>query len=270
MKENITYSPELQNLFDLWHRANDLNDVNAQFNLACCFVKIKHTKYSKKVFSIFKKLANQDSVKIQTDAQFMLAKCYENGYGITKNYPQACKWYKRVRINTNNDIYKAFEKKIDKVIEEALNVSVYNKITPEIVNCVIESAESGDLESQKYLMELYRFGEGYIEANDEEYAYWTERAAKNGDVQAMYKIGNMYYDGKGVKQNYKKTLYWLHKAAEQGEADAAFLIGNYYISQKQYKTAAKWYRMCAELSIKRRNRILIKEADPIMQSDLLE
>ena len=29
MKEHITYSPGLQHLFDIWHRATDLNDVNA-------------------------------------------------------------------------------------------------------------------------------------------------------------------------------------------------------------------------------------------------
>lgn len=270
MKENITYSPELQLLFDLCHRANDLNNINAQFYLACCFVKSKQKSTQKKAFALFKKLAYQDHSKLKTDAQYMLAQCYENGYGITKSYLQAGKWYKRVRINANNDIYKALEKKLSKEIEAVLDEPDRNEITPEIVNCVTEAAESGDLESQKYLMKLYRFGEGYIESDYEEYAYWTERVAENGDTEAMYKIGNMYYGGRGVKQNYKKALYWLHKAAEQGEADAAFLIGYYYNLQKQYKTAAKWYRICAELSIKRRNKILSREANPLTPSDLLK
>lgn len=270
LKEIITYSPELQHLFDLWHHANDLNDINAQFYLACCFVKSKQKSTQKKAFVLFKKLANQYHTKLQTDAQYMLAQCYENGYGITKNYLQAGKWYKKVRINANNDIYKAFEKKLSKEIEAVLDEPARNEITPEIVNCVTEAAEGGNLESQKYLMELYRFGKGYIESDYEEYAYWAERAAENGDAEAMCKIGNMYYDGRGVKQNYKKALYWLHKAAAKGEADAAYLIGCYYNSHKQYKTAAEWYRTCAELSIKRRNRILRGITDPLTPSDLLK
>lgn len=268
-EENITYSPELPLLFDIWHRAADLNDVNAQFHLACCFVKSKQKSTQKKAFAFFKKLANQEYTTVQTNAQYMLAQCYENGYGITKSYPQAGKWYKKVRINANNDVYKAFEVEINKVIEATLDEPDHDEITHEIVGCVTESAEGGDVDLQKYLMELYQFGEGSIEPNYEEYAYWAEKAAENGDTEAMCKIGTMYYDGRGVKQNYKKALYWLHKAAAQGEADAAFLIGCYYNSQKQYKTAAKWYRICAELSIKRRNKKLSREMDPLTPSNLL-
>lgn len=269
MKEIITYLPELQHLFDLWHRATDLNDANAQFELASVLLKIKQKNTQQKAFAFLKKLANQDYTTVQTDAQYMLAQCYENGYGITKSYPQASKWYKKVRINANSDVYKVFEEKINKEIEAALD-EPEEIIPPEVVNCVTEAAEGGDLESQKYLMELYQFGEGDIEKDNEEYAYWAERAAENGDSEAMYKIGSAYYDGKGVKQNYKKALYWLHKATAQGESDAAFLIGCYYDSQKQYKTATKWYRTCAELRINWRNNKLSGKTDPLTPSDLLK
>lgn len=268
-KESITYSPELQHLIDVWRRAADLNDVNAQFQLACCFMKSKQKSIQKKVFTFLKKLSNQGYTTVQTNAQYMLAWCYENGYGITKSYPQASKWYKKVRISASSDVYKVFEKKLHKEIEAALD-KPEERISPEIVHCVREAAEGGDLESQKYLMQLYQFGNGDIESDDEEYAYWAERAAENGDAQAMYKIGNMYYYGKGVSQSYKKALYWLHKAATQGEDDAAFLIGCYYDLQKQYKTAAKWYRTCAELRINWRNKKLSGEAAPLTPSDLLK
>lgn len=268
LKEIITYSPELQHLFDMWHHATDLNNVNAQFNLACCFVKIKQKKYAKKVFSLFKKLANQDYTKIQTDAQFMLAECYENGYGIQKSYPRAIRWYETAANNVVNDLInnpdpmgdtanKAFEKAIENQnIDETLDEILFGKITPELINCITESAYSGDVEAQIYLMNLYNLGGGYIEEDIKKCAYWTEKAAKNGNTKAMENLGNMYYYGKGVKQDYKSALYWLEKSSSQGTEYSCYLLGKYYKSQKQYKKSAKWYRTYAERKIKWRNKRL--------------
>ena len=107
LKEKVTYSPKLQYLMKLWQCATDSNDTNAQFYLACCFVKSEKNSTQKKAFVLLKKLVNKSHTIIHTDAQFMLAQCYENGYGITKNYQQACKWYEKAYINANNDIYEA-------------------------------------------------------------------------------------------------------------------------------------------------------------------
>lgn len=270
MKE-IIYAPAVQKLFDMWHHANDLNDVNAQFYLARCFMKSEQKSLQKKVFAVFKKLANQERRTIvQTNAQYMLAQCYENGYGITKSYPQAIKWYRKTYISANCDVHRVFEEKINKEIEVALDEPDRKEITPEALRCITEAAEGGDLQSQKCLMRLYQFGEGDIEEDEEEYAYWAERAAENGDAEAMRKIGNMYLNGRGVKQNCKKALYWLEKATAQGEADAAFSIGCYYDSQKQYKAAVKWYRICAELRIDWRNKKLSGKTAPLTASDLFK
>ena len=268
--QKITYAPEVQKLFDMWHYANDLNDENAQFYLACCFMKSNQKSTQKKVFSFFKKIANQDYTKIQTDAQYRLSQCYENGYGITKSYPQACKWYRSVYYNVHRDVYKIFEKKLNSQIEAALDKSDREETTPEIINCVTEAAEGGDLESQKYLIELYRFGRGNIDQDIEEMAYWAERAAENGDVKSMCTIGGMYYDGRGVNKNHKKALYWLEKAAAKGEDEAALLLGSHYRSQKQYKIAMKWYKISADLSLKWRSKKFSGKTAPLTPSDLFK
>ena len=61
-----------------------------------------------------------------------------------------------------------------------------NEITFEFIECVTEAAEGGDIDSQKYLMDLYQFGGGCVEPDNEKVTYWTERAADNGDKDAMY------------------------------------------------------------------------------------
>lgn len=260
LKEKVTYSPKLQYLMKLWQCATDSNDTNAQFYLACCFVKSRQKSTQKKAFAFFKKLANQEwRTALQTDAQYMLAQCYENGNGITKSYKQACKWYEKAYINANNDIYEAFEEKINEELDAVLDKPDNSEITSELVDCITEAAECGDVDSQKYLMELYQFGSRCIEANDEKVAYWAERAAENGDRDAMYEIGNMYLYGKGDNRNPEKSFYWLEKSAELGNHNSAYLLGKQYYSQKQYKKAVKWYRLSAELNIKRRNEILGRE-----------
>lgn len=260
LKEKVTYSPKLQYLMKLWQCATDSNDTNAQFYLACCFMKSRQKSTQKKAFAFFKKLANQERrTALQTDAQYMLAQCYENGYGITKSYKQACKWYEKAYINANNDIYEALEEKINEELDAVLDKPDNSEITSELVDCITEAAEYGDVDSQKYLMELYQFGSRCIEANDEKVAYWAERAAENGDRDAMYEIANMYLYGKGDNRNPEKSFYWLEKSAELGNHNSAYLLGKQYYSQKQYKKAVKWYRLSAELNIKRRNEILDRE-----------
>ena len=89
MKENLTYSPELQQFIDAYHLAYDSGDATAQYDLARVFLKCESRELQKKAFSTFKRLANQNYTTGQTDAQFMMAVCYENGYGIARSYPRA-------------------------------------------------------------------------------------------------------------------------------------------------------------------------------------
>ena len=42
------------------------------------------------------------------------------------------------------------------------------------------------------------------------------RKAEQGDAEAQNSIGDCYYFGNGVQQDYKQAVYWFRKAAEQG------------------------------------------------------
>ncbi|WP_146113983.1 tetratricopeptide repeat protein, partial [Haemophilus influenzae] len=67
---------------------------------------------------------------------------------------------------------------------------------------------------------------------------------------AQFNLGNMYYNGHGVKQDDFEAVKWYRKAAEQGYADAQFNLGNMYynghgVKQDDFE-AVKWYRKAAE------------------------
>ncbi len=263
MNETITYTPEFKRLINLLRHAAEPNNVTAQFDLAKVYLKCKNVELWKRAFSTFKKLGNQSYTTVQTDARYMLGICYENGYGITKSYSRAIKWYKMIGSSIGNDnsyVCKPFQEEINKRIDAILDEFSSKRITPEIVDCIIDAAESGDVDAQKYLMGLYEDGDGDIKADDEEAAYWTEKAAKNGDIEAMAQLGRMYYYGQGVERDLRKGRDLMEYAAEQGSASAAYTLGRHYERMTSTKKAAAWFRKYAELEIKHRNKQLGWEA----------
>jgi TPR repeat protein len=68
--------------------------------------------------------------------------------------------------------------------------------------------------------------------------------AEQGDADAQFNLGVMYYKGEGVLQNYKESVKWYRKAAEQGNADAQFnLCNKYYKGEgvpQDYVQSHKW------------------------------
>ena len=74
--------------------------------------------------------------------------------------------------------------------------------------------------------------------------------AEQGDVDAQYSLGGMYYRGYGVPENNAKAVKWYRKAAEQGHADAQVNLGYMYDNgnglPENDAEAVKWYLKAAE------------------------
>ncbi|MDY7538113.1 tetratricopeptide repeat protein [Undibacterium sp. RTI2.1] len=73
--------------------------------------------------------------------------------------------------------------------------------------------------------------------------------AKKGDPQAQTRLGVIYFQGKGVEQNYQQASYWFAQAAARGHAGAQTNLGLMYsnalgVPQNQ-QTAAYWYQKAA-------------------------
>lgn len=256
----ISYAPELQRLLDMRRLATEAKDAIAQFQHAKCLLKSKQKDMRKKAFSTFKTLANQSCTMLQNDARYMLGVCYENGYGIQKSYPRAIRWYKMVDHSIGSDLRPSidfsdaeFNKKFEALLDELDN----QEIAPELVECMIDAAEGGDVEAQNFLIDLYEYGDKYRKPDYTKAAYWTKRAAENGDVDAMDQLGRMYYYGQGgVERNFRKGLDLMEQAARQGSASSAYHLGRHDEKITAYKKAAEWFRLYAELEIKRRNKRL--------------
>src|SRR6516165_514271 len=91
-----------------------------------------------------------------------------------------------------------------------------------------------------------------------DYWVWVQRSFPNGvpDAQhrfiteAQFRLGEHYYSGKGVPQNYAEAIKWFRLAAEQGLDRAQFVLGKSYQDGRgvpqNYVEAEKWLRLAAE------------------------
>jgi len=77
-----------------------------------------------------------------------------------------------------------------------------------------------------------------------------QAAADRGDAQAQNKLGNAYYDGKGVPQDYAAAVKYFRLAAEQGLPEAQYNLGFAYVKGNgvplNYAEAIKWVGLAAE------------------------
>lgn len=71
-----------------------------------------------------------------------------------------------------------------------------------------------------------------------------QRLANQGDVSAQILLGSMYYEGKGVRQDYAKSIEWYTKAANQGNAGAQYNLALMYFQGKgvrqDFRISKEW------------------------------
>ena len=75
--------------------------------------------------------------------------------------------------------------------------------------------------------------------------------AEQGNAEAQFNLGSLYYQGWGVPQDYKEAAQWMRKAAEQGHVFAQVTLGSLYAEgvrgaiEKDYPQALMWFIFAA-------------------------
>lgn len=86
--------------------------------------------------------------------------------------------------------------------------------------------------------------------------------AEKGDIYSQGMLGDRYYYGKGVKQNYKKAFEWYMKAAKCGVREAQYNVGGCYElgrgTEMDIDKAIFWYTKAAELGLEEAKRNLVR------------
>ncbi len=55
-----------------------------------------------------------------------------------------------------------------------------------------------------------------------------QQAAKGGDAEAQYELGEFYYDGKRTPRDLAQSLQWFEQASLKGHAQAQLRLGNMF------------------------------------------
>ena len=73
--------------------------------------------------------------------------------------------------------------------------------------------------------------------------------AEQGDAEAQYNLGMLYYEGHGVRQDYATARHWWEQAAAQGTALAQYRLGVLYQKGRGVPqddaTAREWFEKAA-------------------------
>ena len=79
-------------------------------------------------------------------------------------------------------------------------------------------------------------------------AEW-EPLADSGSAAAQLYLGLLFYDGRGVPQDFHEARRWFQRAADQGYAKAQHNLGAMYGAGKgvgrDYSQAYKWLSLCS-------------------------
>jgi len=90
------------------------------------------------------------------------------------------------------------------------------------------------------LAACYKNGKG-TERNLEKAFYWYQKAAKNGNNDAMNSLAICYTYGVGTEKNSEKAFYWYQIAAENGEVNKLY---NKCEGCKKPYTNYQWCQQC--------------------------
>lgn len=129
------------------------------------------------------------------------------------------------------------------------NVGTSTKDDAEAAVWFLKSAEQGNVAAQMNLAGLYYDGKG-VPQDYARAAVWYRDAANQGLADAQGILGLMYERGQGVPQDYAQAVFWYGKSAAQGVAEAQYGLGILlYKGQgtpKDKAQAAVWWRKAAE------------------------
>ncbi len=214
-----------------------------------------NTDCFRSAFNLMSKTGNPDDRAI---AMTWLIKCSDSGHkaaadalgdayyfgtDIPRNYEQAFEYYKR-GSRSDEQLFEFCE------FMEILHSSGSEEFG--IIKDLYKSAswterlaKQGSVDAQ-YRLGLYYYTGKNRPQNFETGHYWLLNAANSDNPKAQLMLGRCYGDGYGVTADAQEGLKWRVKAADQGLAEAQYEIGNIYSEgegiAKNSEKAVEWYQ----------------------------
>lgn len=118
----------------------------------------------------------------------------------------------------------------------------------------LHAAKHGHVTSQYVMGKFYsdeKFSQGTCFINDYTAHLWFEKAANHGDCDAIGRVAEDYYAGRGVPYDVDKALYWYEQGARKGNVgcmyNTAFIYyGGAGMSYENPDKAGYWFNEAAQ------------------------
>jgi TPR repeat protein len=145
------------------------------------------------------------------DAQLEVARMYEKGVDVPRDYEQAAKSY---RIGADRKDPRAMVE-LAAAFMNGRGVPQDYAQTMELCRKAAETYPQG----QYCVGVLYQHGVG-VKKDDAEAAKWYTKAAAANHPAAMFELGQMCWKGQGVKTDRPEAYFWFFRAYQLGDASA--------------------------------------------------
>ncbi len=115
----------------------------------------------------------------------------------------------------------------------------------------LKAAQLGDVDGMFVVGGMYMQGRGTL-VDQKEAFKWLYKAAVNGrsSKESQRIIGQSFFSGKNIPQNYKEGLYWYELAARGGDSEAQSELAYIYFTgrfvEKDYDKAKHWFETAAK------------------------
>lgn len=180
-----------------------------------------------KSWEIWGTLAEQGDAQ----AQLWIGILYLLGKGVPVNHSLGYKWLLRAESVYYTEAGRLIDFVESRMTEEeiesartSLNDDFY---VDQNISWLCQDAMDGDADAQFQVATILsnsRWKPNYLRA-----AVWFGRAAKQGHVQAQFKLGLLYDAGLGLTENNKAARIWYKAAADQGHLKAWTMLGSLYL-----------------------------------------
>ena len=194
----------------------------------------------------------------EPNGYFLLGFFYYQGEGVTQNFTEAIKWFKKA---ANNGLSNSYGFLGACYITQKNYVEAINWFKKAINNGDCCYADLGacylqlgkfteaipwlkkgiDDKKPEYYVSLgqcYYFLQNYTEAIP-----WLKKAADKGITDSYFTLGLSFY----FLKNYTEAIIWFEKAANNGVSQAYAYLGQAYYEQQNYAEAFKWIKKAVDV-----------------------
>lgn len=147
------------------------------------------------------------------ESQLKIGLIYKEGQGVQQSDTSARKWLRSAAAAGNMKAHTYLG--AINYIGDDLGANYLKAL-----NWFLPAAEQGDDTAQHWIGRILSHGGDGIAQDLKESAKWYLKSAEKGNKTAQHTLSGLYFEGKGVPQDYPAAYMWINLLASEGDANA--------------------------------------------------